>query len=39
MFKGHVSFQYLLPKEQWIMGSPTWFPVSKRLTILRIKTM
>jgi hypothetical protein len=28
--KGHISFQYLLPKEQWIMASPTWFPVKEQ---------
>jgi hypothetical protein len=29
--KGHIAFQYLLPKKQWIMASPTWFPVSKNI--------
>lgn len=27
--KGDIHFSYLLPKDQWIMDSPTWFPVSK----------
>ena len=30
--KGHTSFSYLLPKEEWIMASPTWFPVKESFT-------
>ena len=37
--KGHISFQYLLPKENWIMGSPTWFTVNEKFKkeIMNIK--
>jgi len=33
--KGHIHFSYLLPKDKWIMASPTWFPVSKNITNLK----
>jgi len=33
--KGHIRFQYLLPKEKWFLGSPTWFPVDKNITNLK----
>ena len=33
--KGDTSFQYLLPKDKWIMFSPTWFPVSKDIKTLK----
>ena len=33
--KGDIHFQYLLPKDKWIMFSPTWFPVSKDIKTLK----
>ena len=33
--KGYVNFSYLLPKDKWIMFSPTWFPVSKDITNIK----
>ena len=33
--KGHINFSYLLPKDKWIMASPTWFPVAKNITNLK----
>ena len=33
--KGDVYFSYLLPKDKWILFSPTWFPVSKDIKTLK----